>query len=131
MKKYGIDKLTTSVRIYKKDWEKVAELASQRGCNLTDATHELIENGATQAKNHPCNEAEGKVKIPGLIMDGNKIVGIVHNAATTMANPPLEPLPLYDPTIHKPGDKVRVFRGDRFINITVLEIDADGHPIPN
>jgi hypothetical protein len=51
MKKYGMDLLTTSVRVYKKDWEKVAELAMQRGCNLPDAMHELLTNGNGQPRN--------------------------------------------------------------------------------
>jgi hypothetical protein len=84
-KKYGIDKLTASVRIYKEDWEKIAELASQRGCNLPDATHEIIQKGLKSPQNQPRNV--GVVPIPGLIMEGNKIVGVSKPPQTSLPTP--------------------------------------------
>jgi len=40
------------------------------------------------------------------------------------------PLPVYNPAIHKVGDRVRVQRFGRWQEWTVQELDADGHPIP-
>jgi len=41
-------------------------------------------------------------------------------------------LPVYNPAIHKPGDKVRVprYKGKGFNVIMVPELDGDGHEIP-
>ncbi len=36
-------------------------------------------------------------------------------------------VPLYDPSIHKSGDIVRVWDGSI---VTLLPLDADGYPIP-
>ncbi len=130
-KKYGLDRLTTSARMYKKDWGKAAEIASQRGCNLPDAIHELIENGATQAKTQPRNVVTGDVQIPGLVMEGNKIIRTAPKIASTMTAQPQNALPLYNPMVHRPGDRVRVLRGNKLIAVTIPELDADGHPIPN
>ncbi len=45
---------------------------------------------------------------------------------------PVKPnLPIYNPAIHKPGDKVLVKRGNRFIPTIVPTLDADGHPMPD
>ena len=79
MKKYGIDKTTEVVKIHRKDWEKIAELASLRGCSMADATHELLEKGIKQSNNQPRNEGN---KIGGLLVKGNKIVSVLPDAQT-------------------------------------------------
>ena len=38
-------------------------------------------------------------------------------------------IPLYNPSIHKAGDTVRVLKGKREVTLTIPELDADGHPI--
>ncbi len=70
------------------------------------------------------------VSIPGLVMDGNRIVGLAHNTAPTMANQPLGALPLYNPMLHKPGDRVMVYQGKRLVPTVVPSLDADGHLMP-
>ena len=46
-----------------------------------------------------------------------------HSAITTKL------LQLYNPTIHKSGDKVLISKGKRLVEAVVPVIDADGHPI--
>jgi hypothetical protein len=69
------------------------------------------------------------IEIPGLRIDGNKILGLDRISSPTMPDQPSNVAPLYDSTIHGPGDRVRVLQGKKFIEVTVPEIDADGHPI--
>ncbi len=44
----------------------------------------------------------------------------VHQPTTT------EP-PIYNKAIHKPGDRVRVWKGKKLVETIVPELDADGH----
>ena len=64
-----------------------------------------------------------KLKAVGLALDGNKI---------SRENKPLAPatISLYNPAIHKVGDKVLVQQGNRFIETIVPDLDADGHLVP-
>ena len=39
-------------------------------------------------------------------------------------------IPLYNASIHKPGDRVRMYQGNRLIELVIPELDADGNPIP-
>ncbi len=47
-----------------------------------------------------------------------------------LANPLLE-LPIYNPTLHRSGDKVRIFQFGKWRAITIPELDKDGYPIPS
>ena len=38
--------------------------------------------------------------------------------------------PVYNPAIHKSGDKVRVMKFKKWQEVVVPEIDGDGHAIP-
>lgn len=72
-----------------------------------------------------CNKGvTDRLKATGLTLEGNKIVGV-----TKGAKPPLA-IPLYNPAIHKPGDRVRMFDGNKMIETVVPDLDADGSPIP-
>lgn len=79
---------------------------------------------------NPDTPQDVKPAIAGLKMDGNKIMGL--------AKPSVQPkggeaplIPLYNPAIHKPGDRVLVKPpyGKKLIEMTLPEIDADGYPI--
>lgn len=39
-------------------------------------------------------------------------------------------IPLYNPSIHKSGDTVRMYQGNRLVVMTIPFKDADGSPIP-
>ena len=39
-------------------------------------------------------------------------------------------VPLYNASIHRAGDRVRVFDGNRLVEMVVPELDADGQPVP-
>lgn len=38
-------------------------------------------------------------------------------------------VPLYNPAIHKAGDRVLVWRGNHLVETIIPELDADGQPI--
>ncbi len=40
-------------------------------------------------------------------------------------------LPIYNPTLHRSGDKVRIFQFGKWRAITIPELDKDGYPIPS
>ena len=54
--------------------------------------------------NKPSRSVNTKLESAGLNMDGNKITGLTKEAVTPKA-------PIYDYNIHKPGDRVRVWKG--------------------
>ena len=39
-------------------------------------------------------------------------------------------VPLYNASVHKAGDRVRVFDGHRLVEMVIPELDADGQPVP-
>lgn len=62
--------------------------------------------------------------IPGLIMQGNRIVGLKREEQPSR-------IPLYDSTKHRAGDRVLIQSpySKRLIETTIPELDADGNPI--
>ena len=38
--------------------------------------------------------------------------------------------PLYNPSVHRPGDRVMVYRGKRLTEVVIPELDGSGQPIP-
>lgn len=131
-KKYGIDKLSISVKVYRKDWEKVAELASLRGCSMPDATHEVVESWLKHGQKHPRNEAmsttevvpKPSLNILGIVVTGNKI------SHATRAIQPEEYIPWYDRTKHKQGERVRMRGNNGRVQIVVVpELDGERNQI--
>ena len=64
-----------------------------------------------------------KTPIPGLTMEGNRIVGV-------QSRPETFPVPIYNPSKHKAGDRVMVRQGNRWIEMVLPELDKDGNAIP-
>ena len=66
--------------------------------------------------------------IPGLRMEGNKIVGVkpVSNLIEEVVKPSV---PIYNPSLHRAGDLVRVQKGRRLIEMVIPEIDGDGNVV--
>ena len=60
----------------------------------------------------------------GLTMEGNKVIG-----ATKRNDTPIK-IPLYNPSIHKAGDRVLVNSGEKLIGVVIPELDGDGNPMP-
>lgn len=60
--------------------------------------------------------------IPGLVMRGNRILGIEEQPSK---------IPLYDPMKHRAGDRVLMQSpySKRLVETTIPELDADGQPI--
>jgi len=56
-------------------------------------------------------------------MQGNRIVGLSPKSVNPV-------VPLYNPTIHKIGDRVMVRQGNRLIETVIPDLDADGNVIP-
>jgi len=47
------------------------------------------------------------------------------------AKPALAPkLPLYNPILHRAGDRVLVQQGKKFMEVVIPELDAGGSPMP-
>ena len=63
-------------------------------------------------------------RIPGLTMVGNRIIGV---------QPKADIIPVYNPSIHGPGDVVmmRSPYSRKMIKTTIPSLDAEGQPIPN
>ncbi len=80
-----------------------------------------------RAKRHPMLSPVKSpiVPIPGLIMDGNRIIGVDKTAAPTMPVQPSNRPALYNPMFHRVGETV-IVSGKV---VTVPELDADGHII--
>lgn len=52
----------------------------------------------------------------------------LHNKETEV---PVQPeVSIYNPSIHKAGDTVLVYRGKRLVETTIPELDGDGNPVP-
>ncbi len=70
------------------------------------------------------------IVIPGLLMDGNKIVGVGHRPVVQPTSNLTDDVPLYDPSRHRPGDKVRIrdFAG-RLKVVTIPDLDGAGQPM--
>jgi len=83
-----------------------------------------------------------KSRIPGLIMEGNK-VGVTRSVQPNVidaVSPSVrredygkisieQPAPVYNPSIHRPGDRVLVQRGKRWVEMVIPRLDADGQAI--
>jgi len=66
----------------------------------------------------------GKTQIPGLVMDGNRIMGVSPVPATKVPQP-------YIPGQHyQPGETVLVQRGRQTVEAIIPRLDADGNPMP-
>lgn len=66
------------------------------------------------------------IPIPGLIMEGNRIVGIEKPSTV----PQSTSLPIYNPfTRYKPGTHVLVKQGSQMVEMPVPELDAEGNII--
>ena len=63
-----------------------------------------------------------KLKAAGLIMQGNRIVSVKKQVARAK-------LPIYNPAIHKSGDKVLIRQGNRLVPYIVPDLDAGGQAI--
>lgn len=60
----------------------------------------------------------------GLTVNGNK-VSIGTKPGSVQPN-----VPVYNPSVHKPGDRVLVRSGSRLVEAVVPRLDADGRPMP-
>ena len=63
-----------------------------------------------------------------------QVIKSIENKDKAHQCPPGEvSLPLYDPAIHRPGDKVMVkpVYGKKLMPVVLPELDAGGQPIPN
>lgn len=63
-------------------------------------------------------------KVPGLVIQGNRIVGVQPKAEIVKPD-------LYNPMIHRPGDRVLIQapHSKRLVETVIPRLDADGQPI--
>ena len=55
---------------------------------------------------------------------------VAQNRSEITIENPIKPLPLYNPAIHKAGDRVLMRVGKKLIPTVVPELDAEGKVIP-
>jgi len=74
---------------------------------------------------------------PGEYIKAQILKGLSKNHSVIAINEPshsviaTEHIPLYNPGVHKSGDKVLIKRGKQMVEAIVPEIDAEGRPIYN
>lgn len=65
-----------------------------------------------------------KTQIEGLVMDGNRIIGVSHTPVTKAPQ-------VYVPgQRYQPGETVLVQRGRNTVEAVIPRLDADGNPMP-
>jgi len=93
--------------------------------------YRLRHKGSNQGLITRSNQDDVKtlLEAQGLTLEGNRIVGTAKQAVVSSES---VTVPLYNPSVHKPGARVLVRPpyGKREIEIVIPEIDADGHPVP-
>ena len=70
---------------------------------------------------------EVRPKIPGLVMQGNRIVGVDKAPEISKVNLPI--CDEYNFKKFKVGERVLVRRGRRLVETVIPELDVDGNPI--
>jgi len=75
-------------------------------------------------------DVQPKVILPGLVIEGNKIIGV--QPKSNLNTEERVNIPIYNPAIHRPGDRVRIKSqySKRLIEIVIPEMDAGGCPMP-
>ena len=63
----------------------------------------------------------------GLAVEGNKVGKAVKTPRIVTER---VTVPIYNPAIHKAGDRVMVRRGGRLIETVIPELDAEGNAMP-
>lgn len=145
----GRNSSVISIRLSDEDFGIIKDRADRKGlsvsafvkANLEAFAHSVNTNKPTPVVPEPAsvNTTTGELPrtsfpvgklppIPGLIIEGNRIVGSTRH--TTLPVEAKEEAPIYNPAVHKPGDIVRVLRNGAYITMTVPEMDDDGHAIP-
>lgn len=74
---------------------------------------------------HPVRpDVQPKPETVGLKMDGHRIVGLIKAVKEVKSD-----IPIYDPSIHKPGDRVLIKSpySKKMQEIVIPSVDADGH----
>lgn len=64
--------------------------------------------------------------IEGLKIEGNIITGITRPVIPNTVQPDI---PWYNPSVHRPGDVVRVKQYNKVVTVTIPELDAEGNRI--
>ncbi len=82
---------------------------------------EYIKKQILHSVNQSVNTTE-KLEVAGIRLEGNRIV-----KKTAKSLP--ESVPLYNPMVHRAGDKVLVQRGKKLVETIIPELDADGQPM--
>jgi len=90
-----------------------------------------LENKKIQPKSlYPVqpNDMKSKLAAQGIGLDGNRILGL-----TSKDVQPKETIPIYNPAMHKAGDRVLVRPpySKKLIEVTIPEVDMDGNAIPD
>lgn len=107
------------------EWAKQQVLSNIQYASTTEETEITLNDRANvslDTKSQRASTTDKMPVIPGLVMQGNRIVGTVK---------PTSNLPLYDARKHKAGARVMIQSpySKRLIEMVIPELDADGAPI--
>ena len=59
------------------------------------------------------------------------IPSVIPKATQSVTSSVIPNPPLYNPSLHRAGDTVRVLRGKREVTVVIPKLDADGNVIPD
>ena len=89
------------------------------------ARHRVLHQGITSL-------VEAKVLQEGItVIPKAEVIAQLRQLIKELPQPGREAIvPLYNASVHRAGDRVRVFDGNRLVEMVIPELDADGQPVP-
>ena len=117
----GINSTTLSFRISLSEYGFIKEDADREGITPSEWAKRVVLKNIRYAHsiNHETIRHENEVE--------NSKVPIIRYAHNT--NTPTNILPIYDPSIHKKGERVLMRINKKLVEMVVPDLDSDGRPI--
>ena len=106
----GRNSMVISIRVTDEIYGLILEQAEKRGVSVGE-----FVRGKVEAYAHSVNTIKAEVSV---------------NTIKRGENVPSGVYPLYNPAVHKVGDKVLMRQGKRLVLAVVPELDGDGHEVP-
>ena len=89
----------------------------------------LSKKRMRERKKQDRSSVKPKLTIAGLQMEGNRILSVKPKSNLNTQLDVKPNLPIYNPHIHRPGDRVLFKVGKKLVETTVPELDGGGQPI--
>ncbi len=129
----GRNTTVIAVRLPDSVYTMIQRRAKEQGISVGDWVKQMLSVNAIDTNTVAHNPSvipniADRLRAAGLTLEGNKIVGAAKPATKQSDNI----IPLYNPAIHKPGDRVLVkpAYGKRLVTVIIPDLDVDGNPIP-